>query len=107
MPKKTKRQKLLAEYRRKIKQLEKKEITTSFIEKKDFSSPSLLNKNKTVQKKITEKETGKNLLINKKLDIETLFFAKDIKKSLIITLLILILEFSLYLAKIKNYINLF
>lgn len=97
MPRKTKKQKILAEYRRKLKQLEtkasfpKSDITAEIPSQKPvvaaISQPSLKNNQK---KKI---DSTPPLKYDQSLARYTL---ADIKKSFLITLVILMVEFSVF-----------
>lgn len=83
MPKKTKKEKLLAIYHRKIRLLENKQTTTP-VTVPTASSP--------VSTPIINQET-KILPLNQ-------YFFSDLKKSLILITLIIGLEISLYFAKL-------
>lgn len=82
MPKKTKKEKLLAFYHKKIRLLENKQTTTTI-------TPTALP---PAPMPIIEQET-KNVSINR-------YFFSDLKKSLILITLIIGLEISLYFAKL-------
>jgi hypothetical protein len=85
MPKKTKKEKLLALYHKKIRLLENKETATPVPVTQPVSfSPD--------PKPIVDKEI-KNLPFNQ-------YFFSDLKKSLILITLIIGLEISLYFAKL-------
>ena len=79
MPKKTKKEKLLASYPKKIRLLEKKQTITPVI-----SSPSPVP---------VVKQEIKNFPVNQ-------YFFSDLKKSIILTTLIIGLEISLYFVKL-------
>jgi len=77
MPKKTKKEKLLATYHKKLRLLEKKEVTT----------PSIQTKIKVVA------PTNGNEPVNQ-------FFYSDLRKSILLIILILGIEVSLYFFKL-------
>ena len=86
MPKKTKKEKLLALYHRKIRLLENRQVVSSPVQTKipvAISMPSINNETKTA--------------INEPLNQ---YFFSDLKKSLILITLIIGLEISLYFAKL-------
>lgn len=83
MPKKTKKEKILALYHRKIRLLESKQTTTPI-------TPSITQSPAPMP--IIEQET-KDVSINQ-------YFFSDLKKSLILITLIIGLEISLYFAKL-------
>jgi len=88
MPKKTKKQKIITEYRKKIRMLQ----------------TQLPNQNDKPQ--ITAKEEP--LTVPTKIDqtpAELTFFKTDLKKSLIITSAIITLEIIFYYATIYNYLR--
>lgn len=94
MPKKTRKEKILAEYRRKLKLLEEKKRPEIFIEK--AQSPKYLKKeiehtdNKIIDKPIDTKEDKAALG----------YFFQDLKKSLVFILIIISVEVLLYFVKI-------
>lgn len=102
MPKKTKKEKILAEYRRKIKLLNLKhqkiktlsEIETPNVKKENERSQPLpfLKDKKQIEIQNSQQLTSSNYII------------KDIKKTAIITFLILIFEFlaSFFYYKLSN-----
>jgi hypothetical protein len=83
MPKKTKKEKLLALYHKKIRLLENRSATAPVVEPVSFSPPP---------KPIVNEEI-KTLPLNQ-------YFFSDLKKSLILITLIIGLEISLYFAKL-------
>ena len=86
MPKKTKKEKLLAMYHKKLRLLEKKDVTTSEVQTKfqvSTPSPTVSNKTKPVE----------NEPVNQ-------FFYSDLKKSILLIILILGIEVSLYFFKL-------
>lgn len=86
MPKKTKKEKLLAMYHKKLRLLEKKDVMTSSIQTKTQISvaPTIAsNKIKPVE----------NEPVNQ-------YFYSDLKKSVLLTILILGIEVSLYFAEL-------
>jgi len=87
MPKKTKKEKLLARYHKKLRLLENKQTTTSLVqEKTPISVPTKTFEN-IIKPKVTEP------VVNQ-------YFFSDLKKSLLLIILILGLEVSLYFAKL-------
>ncbi len=93
MPKKTKKQKILASYRRKLQLLEKLNQSNSFIQEKPQ------------EKKFSEKRLSENIYqkvkIEKKEDKNiSYYFFSDLKKSLIFIFLIISLEIALYFVKL-------
>jgi len=77
MPKKTKKEKLLAVYHKKLRLLEKKDVTTSEVQTKIRVSIPVVD-NKPVNQ----------------------FFYSDLKKSILLIILILGIEVSLYFFKL-------
>ena len=90
MPKKTKKEKLLALYHRKIRLLESKQTTTP-VTTSTTPSPALMP--------VIEQETKKPLIISEEIQLNQYFFS-DLKKSLILITLIIGLEISLYFTKL-------
>jgi hypothetical protein len=99
MPKKTRKEKIIANYRRKLKLLQNQPMTTTqnieigMIKKQAISS---LKTTTHIEHESTE-ET--NLI--------TSYFKTDLKKSLILIAVIIGLEIFLYFATIKQYLRLF
>ena len=86
MPKKTKKEKLLAMYHRKLRLLEDREVKTSFIQTKTpVSTLTSVFNNKTIPVIIQP--------VNQ-------YFFSDLKKSLLLITLIIGVEISLYFAKL-------
>jgi len=85
MPKKTKKQKIIADYRRKIKLLTVTPSDSSFMNR--------------VTNKIVEPVKVEEIIIRK-------YFFKDLKKSLVLIGLIITLEIIFYFVSIKNYFGL-
>ncbi len=86
MPKKTKKEKLLAMYHKKLRLLEKKDVLTSSVQtrvKETTPTFSVSSKTKTVE----------NEPVNQ-------FFYSDLKKSILLIILILGIEVSLYFFKL-------
>ncbi len=86
MPKKTKKEKLLAMYHKKLRLLEKRDVTSSAIQTKinvSVTPPAVSNKIKSVE----------NEPVNK-------YFYSDLKKSVLLVILILGIEVSLYFFKL-------
>lgn len=103
MPKKTKRQKIIAQYRKKIKLLETSFIPSAISTPKPIDTPSpdkVINKEKPITtEKVKDLEIDKGNLLKG-------FFMSDFKKSLILSLAIIALEIIFYFATIKNYLKL-
>ncbi len=85
MPKKTKREKILAEYRRRLKLLTTPTVAALPIARTEKKEPII--------------ETEADSLI-------TSYFKKDFKKSLFLIAIVITLEISLYFATINNYLKL-
>ena len=83
MPKKTKKEKIIAEYHRKLKLLQNQPIR--IVEKRE----------KEESEKIIEEPPTNNK-----------FFLIDLKKSIFLTVAIIALEILFYFATIKNYLKL-
>lgn len=99
MPKKTKEQKIIAQYRKKIKFLETRSVETQ-------APTQVVNKNispKTV--KISTQEIEKQPVADDVSKISN-FFINDFKKSIIFTCIIIALEIIFYFATINNYLKL-
>lgn len=79
MPKKTKKEKLLAMYHKKLRLLEKKDITASAVQTKVAVSNKIM--------------TDENKPVNQ-------YFYSDLKKSILLIILILGIEVSLYFFKL-------
>lgn len=95
MPKKTKREKILAEYRKKLKQLQfNQKIITSTTGKSSLQQPAtprVILPNKTV----VYQESEYDKLLAK-------FTIQDLKKTFFISLFILALEFFIFYANLKG-----
>lgn len=87
MPKKTRKEKIIAQYRKKLKLLNQQ------------NNQSLIE-NKLLEKKPEIKKIEKNNNLNKNNSSDNKYFVNDLKKSLIITFLIIALEISLYFANL-------
>lgn len=92
MPKKTKKEKLLALYRKKIRLLENKQSTTVPASPIVQSPESKLIENREIKNKTISVPPEKKV-INQ-------YFFSDLKKSLLLIVLILGLEVSLYFARL-------
>lgn len=102
MPKKTRKEKVIAAYRKKIKLLEQMEkpstpgVTTSFAKSEPIGpiedAPPIIIEEKPI---INKEETA----------LKT-FFIKDLKKSLLLIGLIIALEIIIYFGTINNYFKL-
>lgn len=99
MPKKTRKEKVIAAYRKKLRLLEQMEkpsipeVTASFAKSAPAEEPP--------SAKIEEKYT-----INKEDATLKTFFIKDLKKSLLLIGLIIALEIIIYFGTINNYFKL-
>jgi len=93
MPKKTKKEKLLARYHRKIRLLENKQTIVSSVQPKvlnEISIPPVENKTKTpISEPLVQELKNTNQ-----------YFFSDLKKSLLLIVLIIGLEISLYFVKL-------
>jgi len=100
MPKKTKKQKVIAQYRKKIKLIQE-----SFPSNLEKSSTITVEKNIVIsppQQELKQKEN----LFNKerpKLLLVRKYFLADFKRSFVLILLIIVLEIIFYFVSIKNY----
>lgn len=93
MPKKTKKEKIIATYRRKLKLIQNQQINIPIKQDNEISIPI---PNAVIEKKQSLSEDEQLI---------TLFFFKDLKKSLILIIFIIALEFFLYFATIKQYLK--
>jgi hypothetical protein len=97
MPKKTKRQKIIADYRRKIKLL-------------NIASPNFSSENIVANEIVQPVKIEENVTLNQTIGHEEIvirkFFFQDLKKSLLLIGLVITLEFIFYFASIKNYFGL-
>jgi len=102
MPKKTKKQKILARYRKKIKLLENQLIQPQSLTVNTVNNPPLINK--------IEEKNKQEKIVNSDADLDTQrltgFFLSDFRKSLFFTFAIIALEILFYFAMIKNYLKL-
>lgn len=94
MPKKTKKQKIIADYRRKIKLLTVASLDSSFM-------------NRATDKIVKPVKAEESVTLNQTVDYEeTLirkYFFQDLNKSLVLIGLIITLEIIFYFVSIKNY----
>jgi len=112
MPKKTKKQKIIAQYRKKIKLLETTLANPQFLSTKNNQIPSketVMVKKGTTNQTITS--TREDLLVVNRANDDSsskqrFFFIHDFKKSLLLTLGIITLEIIFYFATINNYLKL-
>ena len=88
MSRRTKEEKKLAEYRRRLKLLQPTEKTESFAESE---KPTSLEEVKTKEKIVKSNQDSQ----------QQSYFRKDLKKSLVFILLIITLEIIIYSARIK------
>lgn len=95
MPKKTKKEKIIAEYRKKLRLLQSNQSQEPMV---STTAPSLPT-TPVPEKKRQVIETEEDSLI-------TTYFKKDFKKSLFLIAIVITLEFSLYFATINNYLKL-
>jgi len=93
MPKKTKKEKLLARYHRKIRLLENKPLVTPPIQTKITTSISVPTVENETKPAMTEPLNQEQKQLNQ-------YFFSDFKKSLLLIVLIIGLEISLYFAKL-------
>ena len=93
MPKKTKKEKLLASYHKKIRLLENKQTITFPVQTKTSTSVSILPINNKTKTAVIEPFTQEQNYSNQ-------YFFSDLKKSLILITLIIGIEISLYFAKL-------
>ncbi len=94
MPKKTKKEKIIAQYRRKLKLLERLQTPPSFKKEVISTQSSKKATNKTELNITFEKK-------NKDSDTETVsFFLTDLRKSFILIGVIIALEILLYFVRI-------
>jgi hypothetical protein len=101
MPSKTRKEKIIADYRRRLRLLQESQDTTplhSDIDAKqtDSKQPSSTASTTDNKKHIVSEE---DILI-------TSYFKKDFKKSLLLIAIVITLEISLYFATINNYLRL-
>lgn len=89
MPHKTKREKIIAEYRKRLRLLSPTPVPT--LQEKIPEAPP--------EKKPVIKETDSDISA-------TLYFKKDLKKSLLLIAIVITLEIFLYFATINNYLKL-
>lgn len=102
MPKKTKKQKIIAAYRNRLQQLQ----ASKLIEKTIINSKNLTERiedNEVLTPKINinyviSSPTGSDKITSQ-------YFFSDLKKSLLIIVFIIALEFVLYFATINNYLS--
>lgn len=97
MPKKTKKQKIIADYRRKIKLL----TVTSL-----SSSPANLITSKTVEPIKIEQSPKLNQTVDHEETVIRKYFFQDLKKSFVLIGLMITLEIIFYFVSIKNYFGL-
>jgi len=91
MPKKTKKEKILAEYRRKFKLLKESSVFTP-------KQQSVIKKEEEIiHKSPTASQTK---IMNKEDNFISFYFVSDLKKSLFISFLLITLEIFLYFSKL-------
>ena len=95
MPKKTKKEKIIAGYRRKLKLIQN--------QNEDKNKP--VNHKKTDIKIASSAKHVAATNIQPENTISTVYFSKDLKKSIILIISIIALEFFLYFATIKQYLR--
>lgn len=93
MPKKTKKEKLLARYHKKLRLLENKQAIVSPVQIKISNPVSIPPVNNETKTAIIEPLTQEHKQLNQ-------YFFSDLKKSLLLITLIIGLEISLYFAKL-------
>ncbi len=97
MPKRTKKEKIIADYRKRLKLLQNSNVVIK------QSSPAV-PLSQSEEPKIDEK---KPKVIETESDSQTaVYFKKDFRKSLILIAAVIALEISLYFASINNYFKL-
>jgi len=92
MPKKTKKQKIIAAYRNRLQQLQ----TLQSIEKTNLINKTEIEREEMINPKINEAPVISSPTNSDK--ITTQYFFSDLKKSLLIIVFIIALEFVLYFA---------
>ncbi len=102
MPKKTRQEKVLSAQRKKIKLLEQL-IQTRSVDTVSPASPKNVSASPTPEK--SEKILEKLPVDEKDLALKN-FFIKDLKKSLLLIILIITLEIIIYSGTINNYFRL-
>jgi len=88
MPKKTKKEKILAEYRKKIKLLDQAQTIKTYQPSQPIKPTQIIPEKPADE---TQTKEDNRLLI---------YFHKDVQKSLLIITFIIALEFALYFAKL-------
>ncbi len=96
MSKKTKKQKIIASYRNKLRLLES--------QKRDYELKQEIKEEKEEKQNLPKKEKDKIIKDIQKDNTYSNYFKTDFKKSLIITILILGFEIGLYTAAINNFV---
>lgn len=96
MSKKTKKQKIIASYRNKLRLLES--------QKRDYELKQEIKEEKEEKQNLPKKEKDKIIKVIQKDNTYSNYFKADFKKSLIITILILGFEIGLYTATINNFV---
>jgi len=99
MPKKTKKQKIIAAYRNRLQQLQMSQP----IEKTNIVSETVIEHKKIIIPKLVNKPVESESSNSDK--ITTQYFFSDLKKSLLIIVFIITLEFVLYFATIILYLS--
>ena len=99
MPKKTKKQKIIAAYRNRLHQLQ---ATQTDIKISNVNNNTIKPELKILPKVNVKTISPVEMITDK---ITTKYFFSDLKKSLIIIVLIIALEFVLYFATINNYLS--
>lgn len=99
MPKKTKKQKIIAAYRNRLQQLK----TLQPIEKINIVNKAEINRKVIITPKINISSAVSEPSNSDK--VTTQYFFSDLKKSLLIIVFIIALEFVLYFATINNYLS--
>jgi hypothetical protein len=91
MPKKTKKEKILAEYRKKLKLLKESPVFTP------KPQPTAKKEEKILPQSSISPQTKK---LNKEDNFISSYFVNDLKKNLLISFLLIALEIFLYFAKV-------
>ncbi|MCL4374304.1 hypothetical protein M1523_00430 [Patescibacteria group bacterium] len=95
MPKKTKRQKLLAAYRKKLRQIEQ---LTARPAPPAVSAPPVTKTVPTVSVNVVKSDAGESLPFDQ-------FFFQDLRKCVFLIGAIILVEFALYFGTMKGIIN--
>lgn len=108
MPKKTKREKIIADLRRKLAQ-QNANNSTPFPSSSEPSIKPQVKPQKTdiLNLEFKKKENNPTILQTSALTIDPTYIKKDLYKTVLVTLFILALEFALYFILEKRILNIF